>query len=66
MEGLITKFLNEKVIGSLLISVRVLSDIRTEMDHCSSVSIKTRSSVVFFFFFFSACGFYLQHGISSG
>lgn len=49
MEGLITKFLNEKVIGSLLISVRVLSDIRTEMDHCSSVSIETRSSVFFFF-----------------
>lgn len=48
VEGLITKFLNEKVIGSLLISVRVLSDIRTEMDHCSSVSIETRSSVFFF------------------
>ena len=62
MEGLITKFLNEKLIDSFLISVRVLSDIRTEMDHCSSVSIETRSSV----FFFSACGFYLQHGISSG
>lgn len=63
MEGLITKFLNEKLIDSFLISVRVLSDLRTEMDHCSSVSIETRSSV---FFFFSACGFYLQHGISSG
>ena len=48
MEGLITKFLNEKLIGSFLISVRVLSDIRTEMDHCSSVSIETRSSVFFF------------------
>lgn len=48
MEGLITKFLNEKLIDSFLISVRVLSDIRTEMDHCSSVSIETRSSVFFF------------------
>ena len=49
VEGLITKFLNEKPIDSMLISVRVLSDIRTEMNHCSSVSIETRSSVFFFF-----------------